>query len=187
MVVRWELLVPHFSVASVALSVSGAVVAFILLLGIPRTAATFRIAEVPSDEEPAQSFVGGGRWFGPGFWPVCATWPLTRLEQFGWGIRVGPNFRWIGWVVPTTELRWSEILVARRVRTGIRFNLRSDPRRRVSFGPSIDHRLITVLRHNGGRSNRWITVARGQPRCTVGAGLYAPGIDQYRPPPGRRY
>jgi hypothetical protein len=31
---------------------------------------------------------------------------------------------------------------------GIRFNLRSDPRRRVSFGPSIDHRLITVLQHN---------------------------------------
>jgi hypothetical protein len=148
-VVRWELFVPHFSVASVALSVSGAVVAFILLLGIPRRAATSRIAEVPSDEEPAQSFVGGGRWFGPGFWPVSATWPLVRLDEFGWGIRVGPNFRWIAWVVPTTELRWSEIVVARRLRSGIRFILRSDPRRRVSFGPSIDHRLITVLQQNG--------------------------------------
>jgi hypothetical protein len=139
----------HFPVADLVLSVLGAGAGVVVFLVVPRRAATFLIGEVASRDEPERSLVGAGTWIGPRFWPMSATWPLIRLEQFAWGIRVGPNFRWIAWAVPTTELRWSDISVAHRIRHSIRFCLRSDPRRRVTFGPASDTGLIAALQRNG--------------------------------------
>jgi len=76
--------------------------------------------------------VGGGTWFtSPLPWGV--TWPLVRLDQFAWGIRVGPNFRWIAWAMPTTDMTWSDIVRVRRTTTTIRFT-RKEARGWVSFG-----------------------------------------------------
>lgn len=141
---------PHFSVAYVTLSVLGAIVAVVLFLVVPKRAATLRAVEKTSaDEEPTWSLVGGGSWFGPRSWPISATWPLVRLDYFSWGIRVGPNMSWVAWAVPTTEMAWSEILVARRTGQGVRFTLKSNRRRTVRFAPVSDERLMSALRTNG--------------------------------------
>ena len=67
-------------------------------------------------------------WF-----PWGATWPLVRLDQFEWGIRIGPNLRWLAWTLPTTDMRWSDIVQVRRTMTTIRFT-RQGVAGWVSFG-----------------------------------------------------
>jgi hypothetical protein len=141
--------VPHFSLIYLPLCVLGAIAAVILFVVVPRRAATNRTVETSSDEEPTWRLVGGGSWFGPRSWPMRATWPFVRLDKFSWGIRVGPSMSWMAWAVPTTEMKWSEILVAPRTGRVVGFTLRSNPRRTVKFGPPLDERLISALRTNG--------------------------------------
>jgi hypothetical protein len=99
-------------------------------------------------EIPEFSIVGGGIWF-PKWWPIGATWPLARLEQYSWGVRVGPNVRWAAWYLPTTDLRWDDILTAHRRTSTIRFTSKSALGQWVSFGPRVDDRLIVALKSNG--------------------------------------
>lgn len=126
----------------------GALAAAVLFLVVPRRRAAAMSERSMPDEPSAVSLVGGGTWFTM-WWPLGATWPFVRLEQFSWGVRIGPNLRWTGWLFPTTDLPWSEILLARTTSTTIRFTTRSAPHRWVSFGPNSDPRLIDALRQNG--------------------------------------
>jgi hypothetical protein len=146
--------VPQYSVLHVILSVLGVIVVFILLVAVPRRAATSLVVEASSDEEPTWRLVGSGSWWGPWYWPLRTSWPLVRLEIFSWGVRVGPNMSWMAWAVPTTEMTWPEMLVARRTRAGVRFRPRSNPRRSVRFWPVSDERLMLVLRTKAWRSSR---------------------------------
>ena len=121
----------------------------ILFVAIRR--ATSRVEHLESSEKAALSVVGGGGWFTM-WWPWGATWPFVRLDQLSWGIRVGPNYRWLGWLLLTTDMTWTEILIARRTRFTIRFTPRSAPRHWVSFGYlgySVDPRLAAALREHG--------------------------------------
>ena len=130
------------------LSVVGAVAAIILGIVVPRHRVLAWSERLPSNEEASLSFVGGGTWFTK-WWPITATWPLVRLEQYTWGLRVGPNFHWIAWYLPTTDMKWLEIRVVRQSKSMIRLAINSAPGQWVSFGPHIDPRLISVLRENG--------------------------------------
>lgn len=78
-----------------------------------------------------------------------ATWPLVRLDQYSWGIRIGPRVRFVTWLLPTTDLPWSEILVVRRVWGGLAFTRRSGTYRWVTFGPVRDERLTYALQQHG--------------------------------------
>ena len=132
------------------LSALGAGAGIVLFLLVPRRRATSPLVGVAPDERPSLTIVGGGTWFTM-WWPLGATWPLVRLDQYSWGIRIGPNFPWLGWLLPTTDLPWSEILLARRARRTltIRFTRKATPRHWVSFRPGVDPRLVAVLRDNG--------------------------------------
>ena len=130
------------------LSVVGALAAVVLFLAIPRWLGHSPSEAAVTGESPALSLVGGGTWFGR-WWPLGATWPFVRLDQYSWGIRIGPNLRWMGWLLPTTDLPWSEILFVRRTTMTLRFTRRSTPSRWVSFGPGIDGRLISTLQEHG--------------------------------------
>src|SRR5450631_2884780 len=96
---------------------------------------------------PIFSLVGGGSW-STAFVPFTTTWPLVRLDQFAWGVRVGPNPSFMSFMptfMPTTEMRWEEMLIVRRSRTTLRFTTRSAPDAWVSFRPGDDARLIAAI------------------------------------------
>lgn len=136
-----------------AVSVVGAIAAVVLLLLVPRRRAAAWSERSLATAPAACSFVGGGTWFTM-WWPISGTWPLVRLDQFGWGVRVGPNYRWMAWFLPTTDMRWAEILLARRTRMTIRFTTRASPKHWVSFGYlgySPDPRLVLAIQQNGVR------------------------------------
>jgi hypothetical protein len=102
---------------------------------LPRRVATVRVAGVEGGE-PSVSFVGGG--LGRKTWgPIGATWPLVRLEVRDWGIRVGPNYAWIAWLLPTSEFRWADISDARRMHWGIRIRARSSPKGSIAFNSNV--------------------------------------------------
>jgi len=129
-------------------SVVGAVAAVIVFIVIPRRRVSAWSKRSQLSEESCFTLRGGGVWFSR-WWPIGASMPLVRLEQFSWGLRVGPSFNWISWYVPTTDLRWSEILVARRTGKQIRFLCRTAPGQWVSFGPLNDTRLVSILNEKG--------------------------------------
>ena len=93
----------------------GAFVAIVLLQWLPRRRVATRSKRSVIDDPPIISLVGGGSWFTM-WWPLGATWPFVRLDQFSWGIRIGPNLRLMSFLVPTTDMRWAEMLVVRRTR-----------------------------------------------------------------------
>jgi len=99
-------------------------------------------------ERATLSIIGGGTWFTM-WWPISATWPLVRLDLFSWGVRIGPNLPAVAWLLPTTNLRWSEILVVRRTRATLRFTSKVAPNHWVSFGPKVDQRLVEALKQHG--------------------------------------
>ena len=131
-----------------AISIVGAIAAIVLLLWIPRRRVARWSKRTDNDEPVAISLVGGGTWFTM-WWPLGATWPLVRLDQFSWGIRVGPNVRLMAWIIPTTDMRWAEILTVRRTRTTLRFTTRSAPNHWLSFGPGVDPRLVSAIVDHG--------------------------------------
>lgn len=128
-------------------SLVGAAAAVVLLGVVPNRRVSVWSEKHQSTGSASLKLVGGGTWFSK-WWPIGATWPFLSLEQYPWGIRIGLNFRWVSWYLPTTDLSWSEILVARRTRSTVRFIPRSAPGQWVSFGP-IDPRLISVLKDAG--------------------------------------
>jgi hypothetical protein len=96
----------------IALSIVGALLAIVLLLYLPRRQAMARVSVADAGQAPEAKFVGGGAWACK-WWPVGATWPLVRLEAFEWGVRLGPNYRWISWFLPVTEVRWEDVQSAK--------------------------------------------------------------------------
>ena len=130
------------------LSLLGVPAGLVLFVLIPRRRAATPSVGEPTDEQPSLSLVGGGTWFTM-WWPLGASWPFVRLDQFSWGVRIRPNGPWFRWMLPTTDLPWSEILLARSTRRTIRFIRRATPSYWVSFGPSVDPRLIIALREHG--------------------------------------
>jgi hypothetical protein len=102
-------------------------------------------------EPPAISLVGGGSW-STALVPLTATWPLVRLDQFAWGIRVGPNPRFMSFMLtfmPPTEMSWEGLLIVRRTGSTLRFTTKSAPNRWVSFRPGTDPRLIAAIVEHG--------------------------------------
>lgn len=134
------------------LDVLGAIAAVILLLIVPRRRArsTAHAADQP-DQAPVLTRVGGGSWV-THWWPIRGTWPLVQLDVFRWGIRMGPHYRWISWFLPTTELAWTEIVAARRLRRGLRIKGGSAPSKQLTFASStqrLDPELDDLLRSFG--------------------------------------
>lgn len=136
----------------VLLSVCGVLVAIVLLLLIPRARAAHRIDEKPVDT-PRLAIIGGGFWM-HSYWPVNATWPFVRLELFSWGVRLGPSWRGMEWLLPTTELAWTDIRSATRTTFGVRFR-RVDRPGWVTFSSfgGIDPELWNELQAHGVPSN----------------------------------
>jgi hypothetical protein len=102
-------------------------------------------------DPPAISLVGSGSW-STAFVPYMTTWPLVRLKQFAWGIRVGPNPRFMSFMptfMPVTEMSWEGMLIVTRTRTTLRFITKSTPDRWVSFRPGDDSRLIAAIVEHG--------------------------------------
>jgi hypothetical protein len=100
---------------------------------------------------PAISLVGSGSW-STAFVPFMTTWPLVRLDQFAWGIRVGPNPRFMAFMptfMPPTEMSWEGLLNVRRTGSTLRFTTKSEPDRWVSFRPGTDPRLISAIVEHG--------------------------------------
>lgn len=98
----------HYSSGTIVLSILGAMAAIVLFVYLPRRISTARLGQGEPTDVPEVTFVGGGTW-ATKWWPMSATWPLVRFEVFDWGIRIGPNYRWISWFVPVTEVRWEDI------------------------------------------------------------------------------
>ena len=113
------------------LRIVGAIAALLVVVVVIRRRAS-RVESGLLEGTAVASSVGGGTWFAWSF-PWGATWPLVRLDQFTWGIRIGPNFRWIAWAMPTTDMKWSDILRVKRTTTTIRFTRKNAPGW-VSFG-----------------------------------------------------
>jgi hypothetical protein len=130
------------------LSVIGAAAAIVLLLIVPRRRASKWSSGGSSTDSAELTVVGAGTWF-TGWWPIGASWPFVRLEVFHWGIRLGPNFPWLSWLLPTTDLRWTEISGARRKWGALRCSVKSAPGQWFSFSPSRDDRLDAAFRQHG--------------------------------------
>jgi len=65
---------------------------------------------------------------------------------------MGPHYRWISWFLPTTELAWTEIVAARRLRRGLRIKGGSAPSKQLTFASStqrLDPELDDLLRSFG--------------------------------------
>jgi hypothetical protein len=134
------------------LDVAGALVAVVLLWIVPyrRTACTVNPTN-RGGQAPILTRVGGGSWFAS-WWPIGASWPLVQLDVFRWGIRMGPHYRWMRWLLPSTEFEWSEIVAARRLRGGLRIRGGSAPVKRLTFvvpGQRHDPELDGLLRSFG--------------------------------------
>ena len=135
------------------LSTVGVIVA-VVLFGVARRRATSTRTGTTTGEPPELSVVGGATWLTT-WWPIGATWPLARLEIYSWGLRIGPNVRWLGWALPTTELRWNGILRARLSVFGIWLKWSSTPSKWILFGGGrgmfggFDPRVVIALREAG--------------------------------------
>jgi hypothetical protein len=130
----------------------GAVAVLILLGVLLRHVSTALVPEGRSQEVPVISTVGGGWWFG---WPMRATWPFVRLEDFSWGVRISASTKFMRWSLPVTELRWADIEWAKIV-TGrrVRFRRRSSGWGSVLFfvsWGSLPPQLLPTLRASGVR------------------------------------
>ena len=102
-------------------------------------------------DPPVISLVGAGSW-STALVPFTSTWPLVRLDQFAWGIRVGPNPWFMSFMptsMPPTDMPWEDMLIVRRTRTTLRFTTKSAPDRWVSFRPGDDPRLIAAIVQHG--------------------------------------
>jgi len=113
------------------LRILGAAAALLVVAYLIRRG-TSRVQPRSAEDSVISRSVGGGTWFTT-FIPWGVTWPLVRLDQFAWGIRVGPNSPWIAWAMPTTEMAWGDIERVRHTKTTIRFT-RKDVPGWVSFG-----------------------------------------------------
>lgn len=138
----------------IVLRACGGIAGLVFFLWLPRRSLQ-RPVGVVSDEEPELRLVGGSYWLSPWRWPLGASWPLVTLETFTWGLRIAPRFRFLGWLLPTTELSWGEIATATVTRgySGIRFKVRGRPaaliRFRQGWTGGIDGRVLALLRSQG--------------------------------------
>lgn len=48
---------------------------------------------------------------------------MAALDVFAKGVRLGPNGRWLATIVPTWDLRWSEIAAVEQSRTALTVTL----------------------------------------------------------------
>jgi len=79
----------------------------------------------------AQKLVGGLLWRVFGMpWRVSS--PFVVLERREEGVRIGPNGRWLSWLVPTWDVPWSEMAEAAEYQGGLRLRLRGS-RRELKF------------------------------------------------------
>ena len=137
----------------IGLNFLGALAALVLLLLVPRRRATRLLAHTAGEGEPQLRLAGGACWFGAWPWPIGATWPLVSLEVFTWGLWIGPNFPWMCWTLPTTELSWSDIRSVRRTKTGLRLKLEDSRYGNISFsqgfGPGVAPSVVALIRSHG--------------------------------------
>ena len=84
-------------------------------------------------ESGGSEFVGGLR-----AGVLGATWPLARLTLGADGLSIAPTWRWLGLLIPSFDLSWSDV---RRVE--------------VTVGPlGIEQGIRFVLKHRVDRSQR---------------------------------
>ena len=143
-----------FSIAQILLSVGGAIGGVLFLLYLRRIG-NLRVDDSARIATPEFTFIGGATWL-MSWWPLGATWPFAKLEVFSWGLRIGPSARWVAWLLPTTEVRWSDITSARmRFLWGLQIKSSSFRRGWVSFNSArfgfarIDERLVVILEARG--------------------------------------
>jgi hypothetical protein len=105
------------------------IVAVIVVLAVPAglsaiwalhrfAAGSARLVGAP-DAAPERVFLGGSRSESGD-----VTWPLARLEFFGWGIRIVGSVRPVRWLIGTWEARYEELATVRFIASmssGIRF------------------------------------------------------------------
>jgi hypothetical protein len=124
-----------------------------LLLWAVQGVATSKHPGLLSGQPLVATFVGNGVWWGRP-WYSGATWPFVRLDVYPTGIRIGPNFRVIGWLHPTTEFAWSEILWSRVKGGRIEFKGRPDKgwvefNQQLRFTPGAYNELVSTMREHG--------------------------------------
>lgn len=117
-------------------SVVGALVAFVVFGVIPRRASTTMVDGRP-DEAPQMRLIGNAGWT-ESWWPMASPWPFVSLEVYSWGLRVAASTRALRWMLPVTEIRWSDIRVAKLVWGGrIRLYRGTARHGSITFGKSM--------------------------------------------------
>lgn len=153
------------------------IIAVVVLVGLPTVAATtwalgkqaagFARVVNPQDRAPERAFLGGSLSVN---WSV--TWPLVRLEFFGWGIRLSGSVRLVRWLIKPWEARYEELAKVRLISSatsGVRFAVEGSTDavvfwsfrdageiadRLEAHGVAVD-RSSTTLRQAGGAYRSW--------------------------------
>jgi hypothetical protein len=109
-----------------------------------------------SKAQAVHRLVGGLLWSAFGMpWRISS--PFAVLERYEVGIRIGPNGRWLSWIVPTWDIPWSQIVNAEEYGGGVKIRLEgSSHELRFLAWPTADrHRIADDiadgLRLHGGR------------------------------------
>jgi hypothetical protein len=109
-----------------------AIVVFVLFVALARLAPQPPARRrVRFRSGPVSKLVGGLLWSVFGMpWRVSS--PFALFQGYEEGIRIGPNSRWLAWLVPTWDLQWSEIAEATEYTGGIRVRPK-ESRRALKF------------------------------------------------------
>jgi hypothetical protein len=96
--------------------------------------------------------IGGVRWCAFGRMPWTVTWPLAAIQLMDKGIRIGPNGRFLGVLVPSWEFEWSEVLEVADAPRFLRMQIRGNMCALVFFAPRSGKRteLLDAVHLAGG-------------------------------------
>lgn len=130
----------------------GVFILFVLLARfVPRPLAHRSFA---SGTKGVHRLVGGLLWSAFGMpWRVSS--PFAILESYEVGVRIGPNGRWLSWIVPTWDMPWSQIVNVEEYSGGIRIRLQASSRElRFLAWPTADRHAIADQITEGLRLHR---------------------------------
>lgn len=123
----------HLLVWRFAYGIVIVIAGYTLFLRLPRRGFDRTVAAVFAADGSVFQVIGGASWYGRR-WPLSASFPFVRLELFEWGIRIGPARRTLAFLLPTTELEWSEVKAVKRTRAGVRITPYVPHHGRIWFG-----------------------------------------------------
>lgn len=137
------------------MSAAVGILAVVVILGVFRILPRHYQSVGVLDKSSASSmqFIGGGSWIGP-WWFWGCTWPFVRLEIRSDGFRMGSSFWLARAIVPTSEVRWSDLKEVKEVRAGssIRMRITGKGKEQTlffsSFTRSMVHSAFEALQHD---------------------------------------